>query len=55
MRSITTLVAAILILNGSDGKLTDAWACVAVTWLIFGGVLFAVYEWAKDLRSYIAK
>ena len=55
VRSITTLVAAILILNGSDGKLTDAWACVAVTWLIFGGVLFAVYEWAKDFRSYIAK
>jgi Co/Zn/Cd efflux system component len=51
-RSTVTFAAAILIMNGHDGARTDAWACVIVTGLILGGILFAVYELAKEIRTY---
>jgi Co/Zn/Cd efflux system component len=53
LRSIVTFAAAILIMNGHDGMRTDAWACVIVTGLILAGVLFAAYEWSKEMRSYV--
>ena len=55
LRSTVTLVAAILIMRGYDGIRTDAWACVAVTGLIFAGILFAIYELAKDMRAYVSR
>jgi hypothetical protein len=55
IRSITTLVASVLILASSlDGKRIDSWACIIVTLLILMGVVFAVVEWGKDFRKYVS-
>lgn len=52
MRSITTLVASLLIWFGSfDGRVIDGWAAIIVSAIIIAGILGALVYWLRDCHD----